>query len=127
MDIGTKDPKSARTRVAAAANDLLRLSTSLMLPLDAVTQTFGLLGKRGAGKTNTAVVMADEMIRAGLPIVIVDPVGVWWGLRSSADGERKGCPSTSWAATTATSRSRRPPAASSPTSSSTRASPSSST
>ncbi len=29
---------------------------------------------------------------AGLPVVIVDPVGVWWGLRSSADGTAEGLP-----------------------------------
>ncbi len=34
------------------------------LPLDAVTQTFGILAVRGAGKTNTAVVMAEEMGKA---------------------------------------------------------------
>ena len=72
--------------------DTLQISATLSLPLEAVTQTFGILGKRGAGKTNTAVVVAEEMIRAGLPNVIVDPVGVWWGLRSSKDGQRKGLP-----------------------------------
>lgn len=29
---------------------------------------------------------------AGLPVVIVDPVGVWWGLRSSATGTAEGLP-----------------------------------
>jgi DNA helicase HerA-like ATPase len=72
--------------------DALRISSTLALPVEAVTQTFGILGKRGAGKTNTAVVIAEEMIGAGLPNVIVDPVGVWWGLRSSKDGQRKGLP-----------------------------------
>jgi hypothetical protein len=36
--------------------------------------------------------MAEEMIGAGLHTVIVDPVGVWWGLRSSADGNASGLP-----------------------------------
>jgi hypothetical protein len=70
----------------------LRIARGRSLPIDAVTQTFGILGKRGAGKTNTAVVIAEEMIRAGLPNIIVDPVGVWWGLRSSKDGQQKGLP-----------------------------------
>lgn len=36
----------------------LRISDTLTLPLDAATQTFGILAKRGAGKSNAAVVMA---------------------------------------------------------------------
>lgn len=64
----------------------LNLSESLTLPGDAVTQTFGILSVRGAGKTNTAVVMAEEMYAAALPFVVVDPVGVWFGLRSSDAG-----------------------------------------
>jgi hypothetical protein len=59
----------------------------LLLPEDAVTQTFGILAVRGAGKTNTAVVMAEEMWKAELPFVVVDPVGVWYGLRSAFDGK----------------------------------------
>jgi len=36
--------------------------------------------------------MVEEMMAAGLPVVIVDPVGVWWGLRSSATGTAEGLP-----------------------------------
>lgn len=43
----------------------LWLGEDLYLPPDAVTETFLILGKRGAGKTNAAVVMAEEMITAG--------------------------------------------------------------
>lgn len=60
------------------------------LPLDAATQTFGVLAVRGAGKSNLAAVMAEGMFEAGLPFVVVDPVGAWWGLRSSADGKSTG-------------------------------------
>lgn len=70
----------------------LRVAEGLALPADAITQTFGILAKRGAGKTNTAVVMAEEMHRAGLPFVVIDPVDAWWGLRSSADGKGPGLP-----------------------------------
>jgi len=68
----------------------LRISPELSLPPEAVTQTFGVLAVRGAGKTNTAVVMAEEMYAAELPFVVVDPVGAWWGLRSSASGKGPG-------------------------------------
>jgi uncharacterized protein len=70
----------------------LRLSKDLQLPAEAVTQTFAILAKRGVGKTYTASVMVEEMLKAGLHVVVVDPIGVWWGLRSSADGKLEGLP-----------------------------------
>lgn len=70
----------------------LALATGLRLPLDAVSRTFGILAVRGAGKSNTAAVMAEEMFAAGLPFVVIDPVGSWYGLRSSSDGQRPGLP-----------------------------------
>lgn len=68
----------------------LILGPKISLPLDAVTETFGILAVRGAGKSNTAAVMAEEMFRARLPFVVVDPVGSWWGLRSSKNGKGPG-------------------------------------
>src|SRR5579884_67813 len=70
----------------------ITLSSDVRLPIDAVTQTFAVLGKRGSGKTNTSGVMTEQMIRAGLPVVAVDPIGVWWGLRYDADGKSPGLP-----------------------------------
>jgi uncharacterized protein len=64
----------------------------LTLPLDAITQSIALLAVRRAGKSNAAAVIAEEMYRAGLPWVAVDPKGDWWGLRSSADGTGPGLP-----------------------------------
>ena len=68
----------------------VRIARNLSLPIEAVTQTFGILAKRGMGKTYTAAVIAEEMIAGGAQVVAVDPIGVWWGLRSSADGKRSG-------------------------------------
>jgi hypothetical protein len=78
------------TSQASAPSLGLQLAPDLVLPLDAVTRTFGILAVRGAGKSNTAAVMAEEMFAAGLPFVVVDPVGSWFGLRSSADGSAPG-------------------------------------
>lgn len=61
-------------------------------PADAATQTFAALARRGAGKTTTAVVMAEEMLERGDCIVVIDPISVWHGLRSSFDGKSKGFP-----------------------------------
>lgn len=68
----------------------LKISQELELPAEAVTETFGLLAVRGAGKSNAARVMAEEMFKAGLPFVAVDPVGSWRGLRASRDGKGPG-------------------------------------
>lgn len=40
-----------------------------VMPIDAATSTFGILAKKGAGKSNTAVVMAEEMWAAGVSFV----------------------------------------------------------
>ncbi len=73
-------------------NTALPIASDLSLPVEAVTQTFAILAKRGSGKTYTALVLMEEMIKAGMHVVIVDPVGVCWGLRASADGEHPGLP-----------------------------------
>jgi uncharacterized protein len=70
----------------------LRLSNDFALPAEAVTETFAILAKRGVGKTYTASVLVEELLKAALRTVVVDPVGVWWGLRASADGKRPGLP-----------------------------------
>lgn len=68
----------------------IRISESLSLPIDAVTQTFGIVARKGAGKTYLAGVIAEQMIDARAQVVIIDPVGNWWGLRVAADGVSKG-------------------------------------
>jgi hypothetical protein len=68
----------------------LRISPDLVLPLDVVTEATGIVAKRGAGKTNTAAVVVEEAVGAGVQVVVLDPVGAWWGLRSSRDGKKPG-------------------------------------
>lgn len=70
----------------------LHLGKKLSLPKDAVTQTFALFGKRGSGKTNGATVLVEELLKAELPVVVLDPVDAWWGLKSSFDGKGPGFP-----------------------------------
>lgn len=61
---------------------MLTLASSMKLPVESVTQTFAILAKRGAGKSYTASVIAEEMLKSGQQIIAVDPTGAWWGLRS---------------------------------------------
>ncbi|MEM7196697.1 MAG: helicase HerA-like domain-containing protein, partial [Pseudomonadota bacterium] len=71
---------------------MLKIGKDISFPDQAITETFGILAARGAGKSNTAAVMAEEMFEAGLPFVAIDPVGSWWGLRSSGSGKSGGIP-----------------------------------
>lgn len=70
----------------------LRISADLALPLDFVTKTCGILAQRRKGKTYTASVIAEELVAAKVPTVVLDPTGAWWGLRASADGQKAGLP-----------------------------------
>ncbi|MBK8916438.1 MAG: hypothetical protein IPM64_17875 [Phycisphaerales bacterium] len=60
----------------------LHISHDLALPLAVGTQAVLVVGLRGSGKTNTAGAVAEELLDAGQPIVVIDPTDAWWGLRS---------------------------------------------
>ena len=68
----------------------LAISNDLALPLNAVTSTTVVYGGKGMGKTNLGGVMVEELSAAGLRWSVLDPMGVWWGLRYAADGRGKG-------------------------------------
>lgn len=70
----------------------LKVSNELSLPIDAITQTFGIVAQRGSGKTYLTAVVCEEFDSVGLPFVVMDPMGVYYGLRCSADGKREGLP-----------------------------------
>ena len=65
---------------------------SIQIPINAATKTFAILAKRGAGKSYTAAVMAEEFYKARIPFVVFDPIDVWWGLRFARNGKDKGLP-----------------------------------
>lgn len=64
----------------------------IKIPINAATKTFAVLAKRGAGKTWTAAVLAEEFFTANIPFVVFDPIDVWWGLRLQKNGKDKGLP-----------------------------------
>ena len=65
---------------------ILKISDKLSLPDDSALWTFADLAIKGAGKTYAASVMAEEMVKGGIPIIALDGLGVWWGLRVGVDG-----------------------------------------
>lgn len=70
----------------------LQVGDDLTLPLEAVTESFVIVGRRGTGKTSAAVVLVEEMLLAGQQVLAIDPTGVWWGLASTVDGLRPALP-----------------------------------
>lgn len=67
-----------------------QIADGLNLPANAVTQTFALLGRRGSGKSYAAGKLAEALLDGGAQVVVVDPVGVWYGLRLDARGDTAG-------------------------------------
>jgi len=68
----------------------LKISPDLALPRNAATATIVAYGGKGTGKTNFASVLVEEFDRAGIRFAVIDPMGVWWGLRHHADGKQAG-------------------------------------
>lgn len=76
----------------AATKLLLEISKEIRLPLDIITERLAFVGQSGSGKTYAAMRLAELMLGAGAQIVALDPMGVWWGLLSTADGKASGFP-----------------------------------
>jgi len=71
---------------------LLNIATGIEFTIDAVTQKLAFIGRSGSGKSYGASKFAEELLDAGVQVVILDPVGIWHGLRTSADGQSMGFP-----------------------------------
>lgn len=71
---------------------LLRISAddSLSLPPDTVTSTLVVYGGKGMGKTVFGADVAEELDAAGFRWSWLDPLGVSWGTRHSANGKGPG-------------------------------------
>lgn len=71
--------------------DHLKIAEGLWLPADtAATSTLVGYGGKGMGKTNLGAVIVEEMSRCGIRWSWLDPLGVSWGLRHSANGKGPG-------------------------------------
>jgi hypothetical protein len=71
-------------------NRKLHISDRLALPADTITSTLVVYGGRGMGKSVCASVLAEELSISRHRFAVIDPMGVWWGLRYSADGKGPG-------------------------------------
>ena len=61
----------------------------VLLPDDFITRTAAAIARKGAGKTYTSKVLAEELLEAGHQVVVIDPLDVWWGL-GVGTGSREG-------------------------------------
>lgn len=77
--------RAKQRRNDARASRALDLG-GVQLPLDLVTESNALLGKKGSGKTTAGIVLFEEIYGVGVPAVSIDPKGDHWGVRSGADG-----------------------------------------
>ena len=57
------------------------------IPESALDNHIAILGKTGSGKTNLAKVIAEDLLAQDRRVCVIDPTGVWWGLRLMADGK----------------------------------------
>lgn len=70
----------------------LKISKEISFPPDVVTQTIAVLAKRRAGKSYTMRRFTEQLLKAHQQVVIVDPKGDQWGIRSAKDGKGPGFP-----------------------------------
>ena len=69
-----------------SAQQQIQLASDLGLPLDVATDTLGVLAIKDGGKSYTAMLLVEQLVKARLPVVVIDPVGVFWGLRVAGRG-----------------------------------------
>ena len=66
----------------------LKISKEVSLPISAATQKLAWLGTTGSGKTYGASKLAELFWSVGAQFIVLDPVGVWYGLRLAKDGKK---------------------------------------
>lgn len=64
----------------------MNITNSLSLPPEVVSRTIAILAQKGAGKTYTAMKLAELLLDMSGQVVALDPTGVWWGLKAEGAG-----------------------------------------
>lgn len=66
----------------------VHLGKNLSLPAaELATKIVSALGMRGSGKSNLMTVIAEQLLAAGIQVVVLDDVGIHFGLRLKPDGK----------------------------------------
>lgn len=69
-----------------SAAKTISLAPGLQIPLELATQASAVMAIRGWGKSYLAKLVAEGLYKAGVPIIAIDPVGIWYGL--ARDGKK---------------------------------------
>lgn len=67
----------------------MKLAPGFAVP-DLTTETLGIIGKRGSGKSHTGTLIVEELLELDSQVVVIDPIGGAWGLRAGANGKKDG-------------------------------------
>jgi DNA helicase HerA-like ATPase len=67
---------------------LSALGSPYPIPDAALDDRLGWIGTSGSGETYNSGGGVERLLQSGARVVIVDPLGVWWGLRLLADRRR---------------------------------------
>ena len=57
-----------------------------VLPFSALDGRLAIVGTSGSGKTYAAKGLVERLLGRNARVCVVDPLGVWWGLREASDG-----------------------------------------
>ena len=57
-----------------------------VLPVAVLDERLAIVGTSGSGKTYAAKGLVERLLEGGARVCVVDPLGVWWGLRAGAEG-----------------------------------------
>lgn len=69
-------------------NKFLSIARGIKFPSNAVTEKMAFLGKTNSGKTYSAMKVSEEMLKIDAQIIVLDPVGKWYGLQTLKNGKR---------------------------------------
>ncbi|HJT07598.1 MAG TPA: hypothetical protein VJ747_11765 [Stellaceae bacterium] len=63
-----------------------------VLSAAALDERWAIVGTSGSGKTYTGKGLVEHLLEAGARLCVIDPLGVWWGMRAGADSVTPGYP-----------------------------------
>jgi DNA helicase HerA-like ATPase len=87
------DPIQQLHRQGQELLNLLSGQTSdQVIPPKVLENHVAILGKTGSGKTFTAKGIVENLLEDGQRVCVLDPTGVWWGLRADPTGRKPGFP-----------------------------------
>jgi hypothetical protein len=62
------------------------------IPDEALDSDIAIIARKGSGKSYLARGLTERLLDLRRRMVVIDPLGAWWGLRAAADGQSEGYP-----------------------------------